>query len=138
MFKHCTILYGTCQDSDDGVNFQSEYWRKLVPSDFVSFSVMKHHEMSSSLQPDTLNMRPTASRTKDIPNVGASTCNGTMLTCSEDGTDPWPKLRREHGTVLEVGPAHCASKDPCEAFDGCLKMYHGCGGKLVQCSLDAP
>ena len=31
----------------------------------------------------------------------------------------------------------CAIKDPCEAFDGCLKLYHGCGGKLVQCSLDA-
>ena len=36
VFKHCTILYGTCQDSDDGVNFQSEYWRKLIPSDFAS------------------------------------------------------------------------------------------------------
>ncbi|CAJ1338575.1 unnamed protein product [Effrenium voratum] len=80
--KHCTILYGTCHDSDDGVNFYSEFWRKLQPSDF------------------------------DIPLVGHATCNGTVLPCQQDGTDP------------------------CEAQDACLKMFHGCGGKFVQCNLD--
>lgn len=34
--QHCTILYGVCDDSNDGKNFRSEYWRKLQPSDFES------------------------------------------------------------------------------------------------------
>eukprot|EP00434_Breviolum_minutum_P037309 symbB.v1.2.033079.t1/scaffold4061.1/size45390/2 len=82
--QHCTILYGVCDDSNDGKNFRSEYWRKLQPSDF------------------------------EIPNVGLSTCNGTMLQCSNDGTDP------------------------CEAQEDCMKVYHGCGDGFVQCRLDAP
>lgn len=80
--QHCTILYGVCDDSNDGKNFRSEYWRKLQPSDF------------------------------EIPNVGLSTCNGTMLQCSNDGTDP------------------------CEAQEDCMKVYHGCGDGFVQCRLD--
>lgn len=35
VLKHCTIFYGSCEDSEDGQNFESEYWRKLQPSDFV-------------------------------------------------------------------------------------------------------
>lgn len=80
--QHCTILYGVCEDSNDGKNFRSEYWRKLQNSDF------------------------------ETPNVGLSTCNGTMLPCSDDGTDP------------------------CEAQEDCMKMYHGCGDGFMQCSLD--
>lgn len=81
--QHCTILYGVCEDSNDGKNFRSEYWRKLQKSDF------------------------------ETPNVGLSTCNGTMLPCSDDGTDP------------------------CEVQEDCMKVYHGCGDGFMQCSLDA-
>lgn len=29
-------------------------------------------------------------------------------------------------------------KDPCEAQEDCMKVYHGCGDGFVQCRLDAP
>ena len=90
MFKHCTILYGTCEDSDNGVNFQSEYWRKLIPSDFAAASVTS--DMSRGYRIVLLRLVH-AGKSQDIPKVGLSTCNGTMLTCSEDGTEPWmPQL----------------------------------------------
>eukprot|EP00438_Fugacium_kawagutii_P003352 Skav228233 [mRNA] locus=scaffold3112:38771:43467:+ [translate_table: standard] len=99
--QHCTILYGICEDSNDGKNFRSEYWRKLQSFAFLQC-------------------------TEETPNVGLSTCNGTMLPCSEDGTDTW-RIWTLSGRL----------PDPCESQEDCMKMYHGCGDGFVQCSLDA-
>ena len=80
--------------------------------------------------------------TQEIPNVGLSTCNGTMLQCSNDGTDAW---RRDDAFFISGVEANFTkhfcdrqAKDPCEAQEDCMKIYHGCGDGFVQCSLDAP
>ena len=130
--QHCTILYGVCEDSNDGKNFRSEYWRKLQNSDFVARQKLKAFECRKSsrgfdsiisihhfnlymslaflscsfLSARTARLMQCESSNdsawcpQETPNVGLSTCNGTMLPCSVDGTETW-QIYLKHVIVFE-------------------------------------